>query len=144
MKSTKYDNSSTEVQWRNAANCQNGIALLVLDPKLEGYEISKLYQWKMCVQLSARGASSNMPVAEIGNKVKHLLLKLEEIRGTNTLTMCSKKEKRIQVAMFPKTANNVKMLLNYDVKGRRNKNILFLFHVMSTVPLYTFKKDIFT
>eukprot|EP00957_Ditylum_brightwellii_P198441 15123173-Ditylum_brightwellii.AAC.1 len=113
--------SSTEVQWHNVANHQNGIALPVLDPKLEGYEISKLYQWEMRVQFSARGVSSNMLVAEIGNKVKHLLLKLEKIHGKNTFNVYSKKEKRIQVAMFPKTANNVKTLLNYNVKDRRNK-----------------------
>eukprot|EP00957_Ditylum_brightwellii_P165697 12614102-Ditylum_brightwellii.AAC.1 len=60
---------SIERHWCNVANCQNGIALLVLDPKLEGYEISKLYQWEMYMQLSGRGASSNTPVTENGNKV---------------------------------------------------------------------------
>eukprot|EP00957_Ditylum_brightwellii_P169935 12934798-Ditylum_brightwellii.AAC.1 len=60
--------SSTEVQWCNAENCQNSVTLPVLDPKWEGYEISELYQWEMCVQFSARGTSSNKPVAEIGNK----------------------------------------------------------------------------
>eukprot|EP00957_Ditylum_brightwellii_P160597 12226160-Ditylum_brightwellii.AAC.1 len=60
--------TSTEVQWWNVANCQNDIALPVLDPKLKGYEISKLYQWEMRVQLSAQGVSSDMPVAKTGNK----------------------------------------------------------------------------
>eukprot|EP00957_Ditylum_brightwellii_P179437 13669331-Ditylum_brightwellii.AAC.1 len=59
----------TEVQWQNMANFQNGVALLVLKPKLEGFEVSELYQWEMCVQLSAQGASSIMPVTKIGNKV---------------------------------------------------------------------------
>eukprot|EP00957_Ditylum_brightwellii_P184701 14067575-Ditylum_brightwellii.AAC.1 len=64
-----------DMQWQNVANHQNGVAILELDPKLEG-----------C-------------------KVKLLLLKLEDIHVKNTLTVYSKKEKRIQVAMFPKTAN---------------------------------------
>eukprot|EP00957_Ditylum_brightwellii_P057677 4373395-Ditylum_brightwellii.AAC.1 len=87
------------------ANHQNGIALLVIDPKLEGYEVSKLYQWEMCVQFSAQGVSSDTSVAKVGNKVKQLLLKLDEIHGKNIFTVYSKKEKRIQVATFPKTAN---------------------------------------
>eukprot|EP00957_Ditylum_brightwellii_P000522 40378-Ditylum_brightwellii.AAC.1 len=37
--------SATMTQWRsNLVNCQNGIALPVLDPKLKGYEITELYQ----------------------------------------------------------------------------------------------------
>eukprot|EP00957_Ditylum_brightwellii_P168058 12793959-Ditylum_brightwellii.AAC.1 len=63
--------TSKEVQLQNVANRQNGVALPVLDPKLEGYEVSKVYQWKMCLQLSAGGMSSDTPVAEISNKTKH-------------------------------------------------------------------------
>eukprot|EP00957_Ditylum_brightwellii_P126424 9637096-Ditylum_brightwellii.AAC.1 len=110
------------------ANYQNDIALLVLDPKLEGYEISNLYQWEICVQLSTRGASINMPVSKFGNKVKHLLLKLEEICGKNAFTAHSKKEKRIQVETFPMTANEVKQLLTYIVKDRRSKKSHFVAH----------------
>eukprot|EP00957_Ditylum_brightwellii_P101650 7746660-Ditylum_brightwellii.AAC.1 len=96
------------------ANHQNGVAFPVLDPKLEGYKISKLYQWEMCMQLSAQGASSGIPVTEISNKVKHFLLTLEEICGKNMFTMFSRKEKRIQVAMLSKIVNDMKMLLNYN------------------------------
>eukprot|EP00957_Ditylum_brightwellii_P200173 15259852-Ditylum_brightwellii.AAC.1 len=97
--------TSTDAKWQDMANCQNGVALPMIDPKLEGYKVSKLYQWEIYVQLSAQRASINTPVAEIGNKVKHLLLTLEEIHRKNTFTMYCKKEKRIQVATFPKTAN---------------------------------------
>eukprot|EP00957_Ditylum_brightwellii_P086559 6585570-Ditylum_brightwellii.AAC.1 len=72
--------TSTDAQWWNVGNCQNGVALLVLDPKLEGYKVSELYQWKMCLQLSARRASIGIQMAKTGNKVKHLLLKLEEVQ----------------------------------------------------------------
>eukprot|EP00957_Ditylum_brightwellii_P142567 10861815-Ditylum_brightwellii.AAC.1 len=135
---------STDVQWQSVVNCQNGVVLLVLAPELERYEEFKLYQWEMCMQLSAQGASINMPEAKSGNKVKHLLLKLEEIHSKNMFTLYSKKEKRVQVALFPKTASKVNQLLTYDVKDRRNKNISFLFHVMSMVLFYTFKNKIFS
>eukprot|EP00957_Ditylum_brightwellii_P107701 8216954-Ditylum_brightwellii.AAC.1 len=58
----------------------------------------------MCVQLSAQGATSNCSVNEIGNKVKHLLLKLVKIHGDNTSTVYSEKEKRLKVATFPNNA----------------------------------------
>eukprot|EP00957_Ditylum_brightwellii_P137430 10477995-Ditylum_brightwellii.AAC.1 len=95
--------TSTNMQWQNMANHQNGLVLSVLDPKLEGYKVSELYQWGMCMQLSAQGASSNTPVSKLGNKVKHLLLKLDEVYGKNTFTIHSKKEKTIQATMFQKT-----------------------------------------
>eukprot|EP00957_Ditylum_brightwellii_P080826 6148352-Ditylum_brightwellii.AAC.1 len=78
-------NSAMLQQWHsNPVNHQNGVALLVLDLKLNGYEITELYQREMCVQLSAQGATSNYPVNKIGNRVKHLLLKLVETHGDNT------------------------------------------------------------
>eukprot|EP00957_Ditylum_brightwellii_P079718 6061071-Ditylum_brightwellii.AAC.1 len=71
--------SATNTQWHSSAvNHQNGVVLLVLDPKLEGYETSELYQWEMCVQLSAQGATKETPTNKIRNKVKYLILKLEE------------------------------------------------------------------
>eukprot|EP00957_Ditylum_brightwellii_P161039 12260365-Ditylum_brightwellii.AAC.1 len=61
--------SAAPQQWRlNPVNHQNGVALPVLDPKLNGYEVTELYQWKMCVQLSAQGATSNCPVNKKGKK----------------------------------------------------------------------------
>eukprot|EP00957_Ditylum_brightwellii_P194224 14792433-Ditylum_brightwellii.AAC.1 len=97
--------SATLQQWRsNLVNYQNGVALLVLDPKLNEYEITELYQWEMCIQLSAQGATSNYPVNEIENKVKHLLLKLVETHSNNTFMVYSEEEKRLKVATFPNDA----------------------------------------
>eukprot|EP00957_Ditylum_brightwellii_P001750 134496-Ditylum_brightwellii.AAC.1 len=115
--------SAAPQQWRsNPVNHQNGFALLVLDPKLNGYEITELYQWEMHIQLSAQGATSNYPVNEIGNEIKHLLLKLVETRGNNIFTVYSEKEKRLKVATFSNDTKKVKELLQYDVKDRRNRN----------------------
>eukprot|EP00957_Ditylum_brightwellii_P023696 1788633-Ditylum_brightwellii.AAC.1 len=98
-------NSAALQQWSlNLVNHQNGVALPVLYPKLNRYEVTELYQREMCVQLSARGATRNCPVNKIGNKVKHLLLKLVETHGDNTFTVHSKKEKCLKVATFPNNA----------------------------------------
>ena len=138
-------NSATSQQWRsNPVNHQNGVALPVVDPKLNRYEITELYQWEMCVQLSAQGATSNYPVNEIGTKVKHLLLKLVKTHGDNTFTVNSEKEKHLKVATFPNDAKKVKELLQYDVKDRRNRNVSLLLHVISVIPFHTFKDNIFT
>eukprot|EP00957_Ditylum_brightwellii_P112320 8563876-Ditylum_brightwellii.AAC.1 len=94
-------NSAVPQQWRsNLVNHQNGVALLLLDPKLNRYDITELCQREMCVQLSARGATSNCPVNKIGTKVKHLLLKLVKTHVDNTFTVYSEKEKRLKVATF--------------------------------------------
>eukprot|EP00957_Ditylum_brightwellii_P072105 5481150-Ditylum_brightwellii.AAC.1 len=94
--------SSQQAQWHNAANQQNGVTLPVLHPKLEGYEVAELHQWEMCVQMLVHGVSENPPVAEIGNKVKYMILHLEEIHGKNKFMLYSEHEKRVQVATFPK------------------------------------------
>ena len=137
-------NSAASQQWRsNPVNHQNGVALLVLDLKLNGYKVTELYQWAMCIQLSVQGATSNCPMNEIGNKAKHLLLKLVKTHGNNTFTVYSEKEKHLKVATFPNNTKKVKELLQYDVKDRRNRNVLLLLHVISTIPFHTFKGDIF-
>ena len=115
-----------------------------MDLKLNGYEVTELYQWAMCIQLSARGATSKGPVNEIVNKTKHLLLKLVKTHGNNTFTVYSEKEKHLKVATFPNNAKKVKELLQYDVKDRRNRNVLLLLHVISVIPFHTFKGNIFT
>ena len=86
----------------------------------------------------------NNLVNEIGNKVKHLLLKLVKTHGNNTFTVYSEKEKHLKVATFPNNAKKVKELLQYDVKDRRNRNVLLLLHVISAFPFHTFKGNIFT
>eukprot|EP00957_Ditylum_brightwellii_P172100 13102162-Ditylum_brightwellii.AAC.1 len=70
----------------------------------------------MCVQLSARGATSNYPVNEIGTKVKLLLLKLVETHGDNTFTVYSEKEKHLKVATFSNDAKKVKSYNNTMLK----------------------------
>eukprot|EP00957_Ditylum_brightwellii_P004888 372477-Ditylum_brightwellii.AAC.1 len=133
------------LQWRsNPVNHQIGIALPVLDPKLNGYEISELYQWEVCVQLTACDAMNNTPVNEIGNKFNHLILQLKETHGNNKCTVYSKKEKHIKVTTFPKEAQKTKESLQYDIKDRQNRNVLLLLHVISVIWFHMFKGTIFS
>eukprot|EP00957_Ditylum_brightwellii_P081045 6164211-Ditylum_brightwellii.AAC.1 len=70
----------------------------------------------MCVQFFTQGATNQTPIAGIGNKVKHLLLKLQEANGTNKFTMYNEEEKKLNVEISPKKAPDIKVLLNYEVK----------------------------
>eukprot|EP00957_Ditylum_brightwellii_P116139 8859723-Ditylum_brightwellii.AAC.1 len=99
---------SKQAQWRTRTNQQNGVALTLLDPKLDSYEVAKLYQWEMCLQLTVRGAQGKTLVTNIGNKIKHMILHLEETHVKNTFTIYSESKKHIQVETFPKTPNRVK------------------------------------
>eukprot|EP00957_Ditylum_brightwellii_P150161 11435017-Ditylum_brightwellii.AAC.1 len=61
------------IKWQNGVkNHQNGKLLPVLDPEIEGYDPVELYQWKMCVQFSSRGASTKHLTPNIQDKLKSL------------------------------------------------------------------------
>eukprot|EP00957_Ditylum_brightwellii_P035345 2680923-Ditylum_brightwellii.AAC.1 len=57
--------ASQQVQWRNVTNWKNGVALSMLDPKLDGYKVAELYQWELCLQLTVRGALEKTLVTDI-------------------------------------------------------------------------------
>eukprot|EP00957_Ditylum_brightwellii_P005829 443327-Ditylum_brightwellii.AAC.1 len=82
---------------------------------------------------------NDTPVNEIGNKFKHLTLKLKEAHGNNTFMVYSEKEKHIKVATFPKEAQKTKELLQYDIKDRHHSNISLLLHFISAILFHTFK-----
>eukprot|EP00957_Ditylum_brightwellii_P052300 3966663-Ditylum_brightwellii.AAC.1 len=69
--------ASQQAQWCNVTNQQNGVALLVLDPKLEGYEVAELYQWEMCLQLTTHGALEETLVSayEVANPLNSMDIK---------------------------------------------------------------------
>eukprot|EP00957_Ditylum_brightwellii_P050693 3843078-Ditylum_brightwellii.AAC.1 len=88
-------------------------------------------QWHLST-LSGEGVAKETPVNEIGNKVEHLILKLEVTHRDNTFMIYVEKEKRIKVATLPKEARKAKKILQYKVNDRHNRNALILLHVIST------------
>eukprot|EP00957_Ditylum_brightwellii_P161784 12317915-Ditylum_brightwellii.AAC.1 len=63
--------NSKKVQWCNTIqNHQNGQPLLVLDPKVAGHEAVELYQWEMCIHFHLCGASTKIPMVDVGDKSK--------------------------------------------------------------------------
>eukprot|EP00957_Ditylum_brightwellii_P017567 1323650-Ditylum_brightwellii.AAC.1 len=99
-----------KLQWRNAIqNHQNGKPLLVLDPKVKGYEPVKLYQWEMCVQFHLLRASE------------------KEVHRKEKFSMFTENGKFIQLETFTKKATEIKSYLNYAVH-KRWKNVSLVLH----------------
>eukprot|EP00957_Ditylum_brightwellii_P066441 5043941-Ditylum_brightwellii.AAC.2 len=82
-----------QVKWQYVIiNLQDREALSSLHHKIEGYKTVELYQWELNIQFFARGTTSTIPTAEVGNKVKHLLLKLHEADRKKNFTAFREKE----------------------------------------------------
>eukprot|EP00957_Ditylum_brightwellii_P056689 4296283-Ditylum_brightwellii.AAC.1 len=90
--------SAKKVHWHNGVqNHQNVQLLLVLDPKIDGYETIQLYQWEMCVQFHSQGASEKGPMVDVGDKIRSMIVKLQETYRKEKLLMFSKDGKLIQM-----------------------------------------------
>eukprot|EP00957_Ditylum_brightwellii_P099399 7571994-Ditylum_brightwellii.AAC.1 len=73
-------NNGKLIKWHNAVkNHQNGALLPVLDPQIERYEPVELFQWEMCIQFSSRGVSMKNPMSDVRDKIKSLVIKLQEM-----------------------------------------------------------------
>eukprot|EP00957_Ditylum_brightwellii_P061948 4701333-Ditylum_brightwellii.AAC.1 len=98
-----YDGQIKKVHWCNVIqNHQNGQPLLVLDPNIEGYETIKLYQWEMCVQFHSQGASDNGPTMDVGDKIRSIVVKLQEMHRKEKLLVFTEGGKMIQLETIPK------------------------------------------
>eukprot|EP00957_Ditylum_brightwellii_P048332 3668086-Ditylum_brightwellii.AAC.1 len=131
--------SAKMVQWHNGVqNHQNRHLLLVLDPKVTGYEAVELFQWEMCLQFHSQGASIKVPTVDVGDKVKKIIILLHETHGKDKFTIFSEAGKWIKIETFSKKAPEIKTFLNYEVR-ENYKNILLVLHVMSLISYHAFK-----
>eukprot|EP00957_Ditylum_brightwellii_P152732 11626121-Ditylum_brightwellii.AAC.1 len=106
--------SAKKVQWCNGIqNHQNSQLLLVIDPKIEGYETIELYQWEMCVQFHYQGASVKVVMMDVGDKVRSLIVKLYETHGNEKFLMFTEDGKMIQLETLLKKAAEIKNYFNY-------------------------------
>eukprot|EP00957_Ditylum_brightwellii_P096455 7346441-Ditylum_brightwellii.AAC.1 len=135
--------SAKKVHWRNGVqNHQNGQPLLVLDPKIKGYENIGLFQWERCVQFHSRGASEKGPTTDVGDKIRRLIVKLQEMHGKEKFLMFTDDGKIIQLKTLLKKVTEIKSYLNYMVHDRW-KNISLVLHVMSSKSFQDLKNPIF-
>eukprot|EP00957_Ditylum_brightwellii_P105686 8059318-Ditylum_brightwellii.AAC.1 len=106
-------NNDKHVKWQNGIqNHQNGEPLPVLDPQIEGYKPVELFQWEMRVQFYSQRASTQSLTADIGDKIKSLVIKLQEMHKKDKILLFTKKGARINIETFPKKAAEVYGILS--------------------------------
>eukprot|EP00957_Ditylum_brightwellii_P207457 15353077-Ditylum_brightwellii.AAC.1 len=95
-------NNGKHVKWyNNVQHHQNGEPLPVLDPQIKGYEPVELFQWEMCVQFSLRGVLTKHPTSDVRDKLKSLVIKLQEMHGKDKFLLFTEKGERIKIETFP-------------------------------------------
>eukprot|EP00957_Ditylum_brightwellii_P067462 5120710-Ditylum_brightwellii.AAC.1 len=88
---------SKNVKWHNGVqNHQNDKLLPILDPQIKGYESVELFQWEMCVQFLLHGALTKHPMSDVSDKLKSLVIKLQETHGKEKFLLFMEKCKRIR------------------------------------------------
>eukprot|EP00957_Ditylum_brightwellii_P107650 8212550-Ditylum_brightwellii.AAC.1 len=86
----------------NMQNHQNDEPLPVLNPQIEGYKPVELYQWKICVQFYSRGALTKYAMADVGDKIKSLVIKLQEFMKKTKFCCSQRKEQGSSLKLSPK------------------------------------------
>eukprot|EP00957_Ditylum_brightwellii_P103204 7866099-Ditylum_brightwellii.AAC.1 len=94
---------------------RNGQPLLVLDPKVAGYETIELYQWGMCIQFHSHGACMKIPMVDVGDKINKIVIKLHKTHGKNKFLIFKDADKVIKLETFPKKTPEIKAFLDYKV-----------------------------
>eukprot|EP00957_Ditylum_brightwellii_P007665 579503-Ditylum_brightwellii.AAC.1 len=101
--------SAKQVQWQNGVqNHQNRESLPALNPKINGYESTELFQWEMCLQFHSRGVSKKFPTIDVGDKIKKIIVKLQETHTKDKFSIFIKDGKIIQLEAFPKKPVEIK------------------------------------
>eukprot|EP00957_Ditylum_brightwellii_P204048 15337364-Ditylum_brightwellii.AAC.1 len=60
-------------------------------PSLKGCEPVKLFQWEICVQFSLHRASTKYPTSDVRDKLKSLIIKLQEVHGKEKFLLFTEK-----------------------------------------------------
>eukprot|EP00957_Ditylum_brightwellii_P141975 10816273-Ditylum_brightwellii.AAC.1 len=111
------------VKWQNGVqNYQNGKRLPVLVPQIKGYDPVELYQLEMCVQFLSHRASTKHPMSDLRDKLKSLVIKLQEVHGREKFLLFMENEERIKIETFPANAVDLQRLFEYTVRGKGYKN----------------------
>eukprot|EP00957_Ditylum_brightwellii_P150292 11445711-Ditylum_brightwellii.AAC.1 len=94
-------NGSKHVKLHNSIwNHQNGASLPVLNPQIEGYKPVELFHWEMCIQFFLHGTSMKNPTSDVRDRIKSLVIKLQEMHGKDNILLFTKKGKRIKIKTF--------------------------------------------
>eukprot|EP00957_Ditylum_brightwellii_P082333 6260437-Ditylum_brightwellii.AAC.1 len=76
----------------------------------------------MCVQFSSRRASTKYPTSDVRDKLKSLVIKLQEAHGKEKFLLFIEKGVRVKIETFPAKAVDVQQKFEYTVHKKGYKN----------------------
>eukprot|EP00957_Ditylum_brightwellii_P027832 2104161-Ditylum_brightwellii.AAC.1 len=133
-------NVGKHVKWHNSVqNHQNGEPRPVLGPQIEGYGPVELFQWEMCVQFLLCVALTKHPTSDVRDKIKSIIIKLQEMHGKDKFLLFTEKGKRIKIKMLPAKAAEVYGFFDCTVCEKGYKNVSLILHAMAPMSFYDFK-----
>eukprot|EP00957_Ditylum_brightwellii_P126073 9610944-Ditylum_brightwellii.AAC.1 len=87
----------------------------------------------MCVQFSSQGASTKHPTSDVRDKLKILVIKLQEAHGKEKFLLITENRVRIKIETFPAKAVDLQQQFEYTVREKGYKNVSLILHAM--VPM---------
>eukprot|EP00957_Ditylum_brightwellii_P092783 7064056-Ditylum_brightwellii.AAC.1 len=84
----------------------------------------------MCVQFSLHGASTKHITSDVRDKLKSLVVKLQEAHGKEKFSLFTEKGVRTKIKTFPAKAVDVQRQFRYTVHEKGYKNVSLILHAM--------------
>eukprot|EP00957_Ditylum_brightwellii_P141466 10777201-Ditylum_brightwellii.AAC.1 len=79
------------------------------------------------------------PTSDVRDKLKSLIIKLQEAHGKEKFLLFTEKGKRIKIEMFPAKAVDMHGLFGYTVRKKGYKNVSLILNAMAPMLFYNFK-----
>eukprot|EP00957_Ditylum_brightwellii_P197282 15029989-Ditylum_brightwellii.AAC.1 len=108
-----------------------------------GYEPVELFLWEMCVQCLLHEASMKHSTSDMRDKLKSLIIKLQDMHGKEKFLLFMEKGKRIKIKTFPAKAMGLYGLFDYTVCKKGYTNVSLILHAMALMSFYNFKTPVY-
>eukprot|EP00957_Ditylum_brightwellii_P047244 3588556-Ditylum_brightwellii.AAC.1 len=84
-------------------------------------------------------ASTKHPTSDVRDKLKSLVIKLQEAHGKEKCSLFTEKGKRIKIETFLANAVDVHRLFDYTVHEKGYNNVSLILHAIAPMSFYDFK-----
>eukprot|EP00957_Ditylum_brightwellii_P095483 7272651-Ditylum_brightwellii.AAC.1 len=82
-------------------------------------------------------------MSDVRDKLKSLIIKLQEVRGKEKCLLFTEKSKRIKIKTLPANAVDMHRLFDYTVRKNGYKNVSLILHAMAPMLFYDFKTPVY-
>ena len=83
------------------------------------------------------------PTSDVQDKLKSLVIKLQEAHGRGKFLLFTEKGERIKIETFPANVVDVQRLFEYTVREKGYKNVPLILHTMALLSFYGFKTPVY-